>query len=124
MKIPSHYNRLMPYIIVPNAHKFFEFMKNVFDAAEQAIIHRSEGIIMHGELRIGEAVVMFADTTQQISARPAGIFIYVENTDVTYKKAMDAGSTSLMKPTQQEYGYTCGFQDPFGNDWWPVQAEN
>lgn len=98
-------------------------MKNVFDATEQAIIPRSEGIIMHGELRIGEAVVMFADTTEQFSARPAGIFIYVENTDETYKKAMDAGSTSLMKPIQQEYGYTCGFHDPFGNDWWPVQAE-
>lgn len=123
MKIPSHYNRLMPYIIVPNAYKFLEFMKNVFDATEQAIIPRSEGIIMHGELRIGEAVVMFADTTEQFSARPAGIFIYVENTDETYKKAMDAGSTSLMKPIQQEYGYTCGFHDPFGNDWWPVQAE-
>ena len=123
MKIPSHYNRLMPYLIVPNAYKFLEFMKNVFNATEQAIIPRSEGIIMHGELRIGEAVVMFADTTEQFSARPAGIFIYVESTDNTYKKAMEAGATSLMKPTQQEYGYTCGFQDPFGNDWWPVQAD-
>ena len=64
MKIPSHYNRLMPYIIVPNAYKFLEFMKNVFNATEQAIIPRSEGIIMHGELRIGDAVVMFADTTE------------------------------------------------------------
>jgi uncharacterized glyoxalase superfamily protein PhnB len=38
MKIPSHYNRLMLYIIVPNAYKFLEFMKNVFNATEQAII--------------------------------------------------------------------------------------
>ena len=123
MKIPSHYNQLMPYIIIPNAYKFIEFMKNVFGATEQAIIPRSEGVIMHGELRIGDAVVMFADTTEQIAARPAGIFIYVENTDDTYKKAMKAGSASLMEPTQQPYGYTCGFHDPFGNDWWPVQAE-
>jgi len=123
MKIPSTHNRLMPYIIIPNAYKFIDFMKNVFGATEQAIIPRSEGVIMHGELRIGEAVVMFADKTEQIDARPAGIFIYVENTDDTYEKAIEAGCKSLMKPVQQPYGYTCGFHDPFGNDWWPVQAE-
>ncbi len=123
MKIPSHYNRLMPYVIIPNGYKFMEFMKKVFGATEQAIVPRSEGIIMHGELRIGEAVIMFADVTEQFEARPAGIFIYVENTDDTYKKALDAGASSLMNPTQQPYGYTCGFHDPFGNDWWPVEAE-
>lgn len=123
MKIPPHYNRLMPYIIIPDAYNFLEFMKKVFGATEQAIVPRSEGIIMHGELRVGEAVVMFADVTEQFEARPAGMFIYVGNTDETYKKAMEAGSTSLMTPMQQPYGYACGFRDPFGNDWWPVQAE-
>ena len=123
MKIPSNYNRLMPYLIIPNGYKFMEFMKTVFDATEQAIVPRSEGVITHGELRIGEAVIMFADVTEQFEARPAGIFIYVEDTDDTYKRALDAGATSLMEPTQQPYGYTCGFHDPFGNDWWPVQAE-
>lgn len=123
MKISSNHNRLMPYIIIPNAYGFIDFMKNIFGATEQAIIPRSEGVIMHGELRIGEAVIMFADTTEQIAAKPAGIFIYVENTDDTYKKAIDAGCISLMEPTQQPYGYTCGFHDPFGNDWWPVQPE-
>ena len=123
MEIPSHYNRLMPYIIIPNAYKFAEFMKDVFGATEQAIVPRSEGIIMHGELRIGDAVIMFADVTEQFESRPAGMFIYVEDTDEIYKKAIDRGATSLMSPTQQPYGYTCGFHDPFGNDWWPVQAE-
>jgi PhnB protein len=121
MKIPSHYNRLMPYMIIPNAYKFIEFMKNVFDATEQIIVPRTEGVIMHGELRIGEAVIMYADTTEQIAARPAGIFIYVDSVDETYKKALDAGAASLMEPMHQPYGYTCGFHDVFGNDWWPVE---
>jgi PhnB protein len=121
MKIPSHYNRLMPYLIIPDAYKFIDFMKSIFGAAEQIIVPRSEGVIMHGELRIGDAVIMFADTTGTIKARPAGIFIYVEHVDETYKKAMDAGAVSLMEPMQQPYGYTCGFHDVFGNDWWPVE---
>lgn len=95
-------------------------MKDVFGAQEQIIVPRSEGVIMHGELRIGEGIVMFADTTEEISPKTAGIFIYVDNVDKTYRKAMDAGASSNMEPKQQPYGYTCGFRDPFGNDWWPV----
>ncbi|HMK25802.1 MAG TPA: VOC family protein [Chitinophagaceae bacterium] len=121
MKIPASHNRLMPYMIIPDAYKFLEFMKNVFAVTEQIIVPRSEGVIMHGELRIGESVIMFADTTEQITARPAGIFIYVDHVDETYKKALAAGAASLMEPMQQPYGYTCGFHDPFGNDWWPVE---
>jgi PhnB protein len=122
MQIPAHYNRLMPYLIIPRAYAFIDFMKQVFGATEQAIVPRSEGVIMHGELRIGNAVIMFADATEQFAPRPAGIFIYVENTVETYKKAMALGAASTMEPMQQPYGYTCGFTDPFGNDWWPVQA--
>ena len=55
MKIPPDSNRLMPYLILPGAYKFAQFMKDVFGATEQAIIPRSEGVIMHGELRIGDS---------------------------------------------------------------------
>lgn len=122
MKIPPHYNRVMPYMIVPNAYAFAVFMKEVFAAKEQIIVPRSEGVIAHGELRIGDAVIMFADATEQFSARPAGIFIYVDNVEDTYKKAIAAGAIPVMEPAKQEYGYTCGFKDAFGNDWWPTEG--
>ena len=121
MQIPSQYNRIMPYMIVPNAYKFIEFMKHVFGATEQIIVPRNEEVIMHGELRIGDSVIMFADTTEQFTSRPAGIFIYVDNVDETYLKALGKGSQSKMAPAQQSYGYTCGFKDPFGNDWWATE---
>ena len=113
----------MPYLILPRAYEFVRFMKNVFDATEQAIIPRSEGIVMHGEMRVGDSVIMFADATEEIAERPAGLFIYVEDVDATYHKALVNDAISLRAPVQQPYGYTCGIQDPFGNDWWSVQAE-
>ncbi len=36
MRVPSHHNRLMPYLILPRAYQFIEFMKQVFGATEQA----------------------------------------------------------------------------------------
>jgi uncharacterized glyoxalase superfamily protein PhnB len=122
MQIPAQYNRLMPYMIVPGGYEFITFMKAVFGAEEQLVVPRSEGIVMHGELRIGDAVIMFADVTEQFAARPAGIFIYVENVDDTYNKALAFGAITHMAPTTMDYGYTCGFKDAFGNDWWPVEA--
>jgi len=122
MQIPAQYNRLMPYMIIPNAYDFIAFMKAVFGATEQIIVPRSEGVIMHGELRIGDAVIMFADATEQFAPRPAGIFIYVDNVDDTYEKALAFGAIAHMAPAKMEYGYSCGFKDAFGNDWWPVQA--
>ena len=123
MKIPAQYNQLMPYLIIPDAAGFIVFMKNVFGAEEQMLVPRSEGVIMHGELRIGDAVIMFADVTPEFAARPAGIFIYVDSVEDTYKKAMAAGAVSIMEPMQQPYGFTCGFKDMFGNDWWPTEGE-
>ncbi len=121
MKIPPQYNKLMPYLIVPQAGKFIEFMKHVFGATEQMSVPREEGVIMHAEIRIGESVIMLADATEQFPARPAGMFIYVEKVDEVYEKAIAAGSSSTMKPVKMDYGYTCGFKDPFGNDWWPTE---
>jgi uncharacterized glyoxalase superfamily protein PhnB len=123
MKIPTQYNRVMPYMIIPNAAGFINFMKEVFGAEEQIIVPRSEGVIMHGELRIGDAVIMFADVTPEFASRPAGIFIYVDNVQDTYKKAIAAGAVSVMEPVQMPYGFTCGFKDAFGNDWWPTEGE-
>jgi PhnB protein len=121
MAIPNQYNRVMPYLVIPNAYKFIDFMTQVFGAKEELVVPRTEGVIMHGELRIGDSVIMFADTTDEISARPAGMFIYVDDLDEVYKKALAAGAVSTIEPTQQSYGYTCGLKDPFGNDWWPVE---
>lgn len=120
--VPAQYNRVMPYLIVPRAYEFITFMKIVFDAEEQVMVPREEGIVMHAELRIGESVIMIADCTEQYAPRPAGMFIYVKSVEDTYKKALDAGAESTMVPTQQTYGYTCGFRDQFGNDWWPCEA--
>ncbi len=124
MKIPQQYLPVMPYLIIPNAKAFIAFMKAVFNANEQLIVNRTDTLIMHGELRIGDAVIMLADATEQFNKRAAGMFIYVSGVDSIYEKAIANGATTLMKPGQQEYGYTAGFQDAWDNQWWIVEGEN
>ena len=118
--LPANYQTVMPYLIIKDAAGFIEFMKTVFGAEEGHKAMRDEHIIMHGEVMVGGSTIMFADCTEQFTPRPAGMFIYVENADETYQKALDAGAKSVMPPSDQPYGRSCGITDPFGNDWWPT----
>jgi PhnB protein len=123
MKIPKEYLPIIPYLIISNARAFSDFVKTVFDGKEQLMVDRTETLIMHGELRIHDAVIMFADATEQFKERPAGMWIYVIGVDAIYAKAIAHGATSLMTPVQRPYGYTGGFEDTWGNQWWIVEGE-
>lgn len=120
MKIPGQYNQLMPYLIIKGTDDFKKFMEKVFDAKEQLLVPGEDGTVMHGELRVGNAVIMYAETGGQFAVMNAGMFIYVDDADETYKKALAAGAVTVkgQGPSDKDYGRTCGVKDPFGNVWW------
>lgn len=120
MKMPNGYQTVMPYLIVNGAANFIDFTKNVFKAVENEKMRsmRDEKTIQHSEIMIGDSTIMFADSTEKYEPRTAGLFIYVENADETYKRALDEGATTIMGLSDQDYGRTCGVTDPFGNIWW------
>lgn len=113
----------MPYLIVKDAAGLIKFLKNVFGGELKFSMPREEGsdIIAHAEVRIGEAVVMMAEATEQFPVCTAGIFIYVDDTQAVYDKALANGATSIMPPAKMDYAsLTAGFTDPCGNVWWPA----
>jgi len=120
MRVPEGYQQVMPYLIVRGAAKFIEFTSKVFGAVEKLRIMRDERIVRHAEIKIGESVIMFADATEQFAPRTAALFVYVEDADRTYAEALAEGGTSVMPMSDQEYGRSGGFADPFGNLWWPT----
>ncbi len=119
-KIPEGYQTVIPYLIVKGAQKFIEFTKKVFGAVENTSHRhlRDETIIMHSEVMIGDSTIMFADSTDQFQPCTTGLFVYVDNADDTYKKAIDNGSKVITEMSDQPYGRSGGVEDPFGNTWW------
>lgn len=124
LAIPGGYQRVMPYLIIKNATDFYNFMQKVFEATEKMKIMRNDSHIMHAELQIGESIIMFADSTDEIKTHTAGLFVYVNDADETYNKALQEGATSVMPMSNQEYGRSGGVQDPFGNVWWITSVSN
>ncbi len=124
LKIPNNYQTVMPYLIVKDAAKFIVFMQKVFDAEEANKSMRDERTIMHGEIMVGGSTIMFADSTEKFNVQTSGLFIYVDDADIAFKKAIDAGATTLMEVADQTYGRSGGVKDPFGNVWWITSMKN
>ncbi len=118
VKIPEGYQQLMPFLILENAAAFLDFTKNVFGAEEKYKAMRTETLIMHAEIAIGQSVIMFADATGQHAKQTAGMFFYVDDCDAVYNKALENGAVTVTEPGDQSYGRSAGVKDPFGNTWW------
>jgi PhnB protein len=117
-KIPANYQTVMPYLIVKDATKFIAFTEKVFGATQTYKAMRDETTIMHAEIMIGESTIMLADATDKYKSQPAGLFVYVEDADETFKKAMEAKGKVISQVADQPYGRSGGVTDPFGNIWW------
>ena len=117
--IPDGYHTVTPYLTVQGAAKLIEFLKQAFAAQETERITQPDGTIGHAEVRIGDSVVMMTDSAGERKPMPSGIYLYVNDTDAVYKRALQSGATSIMEPADQFYGdRSAGVQDPCGNQWW------
>lgn len=119
MKLPNGHQTIMPYLMLNEADKFFEFTRAVFNAKETSrTLREDKKTIMHSEIQINGSTIMYCESTENWKQQTANLFIYVENADETFDKALKANGKTIMPLTDQDYGRTCGVEDPFGNTWW------
>ena len=118
MKIPENYQTIMPYLIIENAAEFITFTQKVFGAKETHKTMRDKNTIMHAEVMIGGSTIMFADATEKFKVSNAGLYVYVDDADQTYKSALKNGGSVVTELANQSYGRSGGIKDPFGNIWW------
>ena len=117
--IPDGYHSVTPYLVVQGVAKLIDFLKQAFDAKEIERMAGPDGTVMHAEVRIGDSVVMMGEARGESKPMPAALYLYVNDTDVTYRRALQAGATSLKEPADQFYGdRSGGVKDPAGNQWW------
>ncbi|MBI2838562.1 MAG: VOC family protein [Acidobacteria bacterium] len=117
--IPEGFHTVTPYLLVENAAKVIDFMKQAFDGKEIERMTQPDGGIMHAEVKIGDSVVMMGEARGEWKAQPCSMYVYVDDTDAVYERALQAGAASVMEPADQFYGdRNAGVRDPSGNLWW------
>ncbi|RDC56716.1 VOC family protein [Pedobacter chinensis] len=118
MKAPAYYQPIMPYLIVKDAAKFIDFLKEVFNADIKLIVPREDGTIMHAEAVIDQGTVMLSDANDEYPPSPAGMFIFSPRAIAFYDQAIAYGAKSVQEPDERDYGLSAGFNDEWGNTWW------
>lgn len=115
--VPDGYHTVTPYLTVKGVAGLIDFLKQAFDAVETERLPGPDGKVGHAEVRIGDSVVMMGEAPGE--PMPAMLYLYVADADASYKRALEAGATSLMEPADQFYGdRSGGVKDPFGNCWY------
>ncbi len=117
--IPEGFHTVTPYLVVTGVARLIEFLKQAFDGEETIRAADKDGVINHAAVRIGDSMVEMGEASSQWKAMPAGLHLYVKNSDETYRRAIQAGAESLYEPQDMEYGdREGGVTDPSGNQWY------
>jgi uncharacterized glyoxalase superfamily protein PhnB len=121
---PQGYTSVSPYLIVDGAAGTIEFLTRVFDALELRRFPDAAGRVRHAEVRIDDTVIMLADGIEDWPPVPASVHVYVRDVDATYRRALEAGATSVQEPVKKEdEDKRGGVKDAGGTTWWIATKE-
>lgn len=125
--VPEGYGTVTASLIVRDAANAIEFYKNAFGAQELYRFLGPDGkSIMHAELIIGNSRVMLSEEAPQMNCKsPQSIggtaiylYMYVDDADSIFKKAVAAGATPTMPLMDAFWGDRFAqVQDPHGHIW-------
>jgi uncharacterized glyoxalase superfamily protein PhnB len=117
--IREGFRTLTPYLIVNQATELLEFVKQAF-GAEELIRGTGSAGGMHAEVRIGDSMLMLGGGGEwRGTPMPTSLWMYVEDADAAYQRAVRAGAKTISEPVDQPYGdREAGVTDLAGNQWY------
>jgi PhnB protein len=117
--IPEGYHSVTPYLMVKGAAEMIEFTKKVFGAKEIHLSLHENGTVRHAEILIGDSYLMLSEAKDDQPPSGIMLYVYVNDVDETYKKAVSAGGKSIREPQNEFYGdRSAGVSDNSGIQWW------
>lgn len=126
--VPEGYHTVTPQLTLDNAVQAIEWYKRALGAEEVARATGPDGKILHAELRIGDSRIMLNDAVmggkgpRAIGGSPASLWVFVEDCDALFNRAVAAGAQVAGGPMgqmqDQFWGDRAGtFTDPHGYTW-------
>jgi uncharacterized glyoxalase superfamily protein PhnB len=113
------YRTVTPYLVVSDADTELAFLKATFGATEVECQRTPDNQVMHAEMKIGDSLVMLGQAGGRWTPRPAALYLWVDDVDATYARALHAGATSESEPEDKPYGHrNAGVIDQNGITWW------
>jgi uncharacterized glyoxalase superfamily protein PhnB len=100
-----------PRIVVVDTKRFVDFLKQVFEATGDYLESRPSVI------RIGDSLLMISEPAVR-NKMTAFLYVYVDDADAVYRRAVEAGARTIEEPLDTPYGdRRCMVEDRWGNTW-------
>src|SRR5439155_13757616 len=126
--IPEGHHTVTPQLTLDNAAQGIDWYKKALGAQEVTRAVGPDGKIMHAVVRIGDSLIMLNDemgggrSAKKIGGSPVSLWIYVEDCDGLFNRAIAAGAHVDPGPMgqlqDQFWGDRSGtFTDPHGYQW-------
>ena len=129
--IPEGYQTITAHLVLDDCAKAVEFYGRAFGAREAIRMSMPDGKIIHTEVQIGTSKLMMSDEMDAMPGRPgvyrspkraglntAALFLYVDDVDAWFERAVAAGCTVRMPVQDMFWGDRYGqVIDPFGHTW-------
>jgi PhnB protein len=126
--VPAGHHTVTPQLTLDHAADAIEWYKTALGAEEMGRAVGPGGTIMHAELRIGDSRIMLNDAMmgskgpKAMGGSPASLWLYVEDCDALFNRAVAAGGQVAHGPMghmqDQFWGDRCGtITDPHGYTW-------
>jgi uncharacterized glyoxalase superfamily protein PhnB len=123
--VPEKFHTLTPQLTLDDAARTIDWYKQALGAEEMYRSTGPDGKIMHAEVRIGDSVFMMNDAMmggkgpKAYGGSPVSFWLYVENSDALFERAVSAGGRVQMAMADQFWGDRAGsVTDPAGYTWW------
>jgi len=122
--VPAGYHTITPQLTLDHAAQTMEWYKKALGAEEVSRSVGPDGKIMHAEVKIGDSRIMLNDVMmgkgpKGFGGSPTSLWVYVDDSDSLFNRAVAAGATVQMPLADQFWGDRGGaIADPEGYTWW------
>ena len=122
---PEGYPSVMPYLLYEDSDAALEFLVDAFGFTEKVRMTGDDGRVNHAEVQMSDGVIMLGTppgdykNPAKLGGKTQSIYVYVDDVDMHYERAKQAGAKIVREPEDQFYGdRNYGVEDPEGHEWY------
>jgi PhnB protein len=124
--IPDSYPRVTPHLSIAGVADALGFYERVLGASVRMRMDAPGGLVAYAEIELGGSVIMLGEealpdsdpSPKKLGGTSVSLFVYVEDVDEVFRRAVEAGAQAVSEPEFHFYGdRVATIDDPFGHRW-------
>lgn len=116
---PAGIQSLVPFVYVEDVPKYVEFVSAAFGIEAVTETKDDNGHTFYATMQFDDTTYFVNEASEEMPTSSLALYLYVPDLDAAYKRALEAGATSIAEPAEQYHGDSLAIlTDSWGNQWY------